>query len=258
MIALTLLLMTAAPPVEIVKFASPEGAVRLEKAKAKSDFFALAGHYEAQVNGGMCGPASSVIVLNALRVDNPTAPAKPPRDTSTVPPEVLARMPKGVEAGLARYTQTALIADAKFATVKPLDQFYGKPKDAKSKPSPGLQLRELAGVLGANGLAVDVRVVDAAAKDDAIIKELSENVGRSGDFVIVNYLRTVVGQAGGGHHSPVGAYDEASKSFLILDTNPTEGKGWAWVPASALVAAMRTPDVGENRGYLIVKEGAAK
>jgi hypothetical protein len=253
MIILALLLATA-EPVALVKFASPEGAARLEKAKAKTDFFALAGHFEAQVNGGMCGPASSVIVLNALRVDG--SKVQLPRDTSTVPPEVLARLPKGIEAGLARYTQTALIADAKFASVKPLDQFYGKPKDAKSKPSPGLQLRELAGVLQAQGLSVDVRLVDAAAKEDAIVKEIADNVGRGGDFVIVNYLRSVLGQAGGGHHSPVGAYDEASKSFLVLDTNPTEGKGWAWIPASALVAAMRTPDAVENRGYLVVKEGA--
>ncbi len=253
MITLALLLMTA-EPVALVKFASPDGAARLEKAKAKSDFFALAGHFEAQVNGGMCGPASSVIVLNALRVEGSKVTL--PRDTSTVPPEVLSRLPKGVEAGLARYTQTALIADAKFATVKPLDQFYGKPKDAKSKPSPGLQLRELAGVLAAQALKVDVRVVDAAAKEDAIVKEMADNVGRGGDFVIVNYLRSALGQAGGGHHSPVGAYDEASRSFLVLDTNPTEGKGWTWVPATALVAAMRTPDAVENRGYLIVKEGA--
>jgi hypothetical protein len=251
MIILALLLISAEP---VVKFASPEGAARLEKAKAKSDFFTLAGHFEAQVNAGMCGPASSVIVLNALRVDG--SKVQLPRDTSTVPPEVLARLPKGIEAGLARYTQTALIADPKFASVKPLDQFYGKPKDAKSKPSPGLQLRELAGVLTAQGLVVDVRVVDAAAKEDAIVKEIADNVARGGDFVIVNYLRSSVGQTGGGHHSPVGAYDEASKSFLILDTNPTDGKGWAWVPASALVAAMRTPDAVENRGYLLVKEGA--
>lgn len=253
MITLALLIALGAP-VELVKFASPEGAARLEKAKAKNDFFALAGHFEAQVNGGMCGPASSVIVLNALRVEGSKVPL--PRDTSTVPPEVLARMPKGIEAGLARYTQTALVADPKFSSVKPLDQFYGKPKDAKSKPSPGLQLRELAGVLQAQGVKVDVHVVDAAAKEDAIVKEMTENVGRGGDFVIVNYLRSALGQAGGGHHSPVGAYDEVSKSFLVLDTNPTEGKGWTWVPASALVAAMRTPDAIENRGYLIVKEGA--
>src|SRR5688500_20285392 len=136
MITLALMLITAEP---LVKFASPEGAVRLEKAKAKSDFFALAGHFEAQVNGGMCGPASSVIVLNAFRVDNPAAPAKPPRDTSSGPAEVLARLPKGLGAGRARHTQTALIADPKVAPVKPPDQFYGKPQDATSKPSPGLK-----------------------------------------------------------------------------------------------------------------------
>lgn len=249
---------TAPPVVELVKFSSPEGAARLERAKAKADFFALAGHFEAQVNGGMCGPASSVIVLNALRVDNAAQSKSLPRDTSTVPPDVLARLPKGIEAGLARYTQTAYVADAKFAAVKPLENFYGKPKAAGAKPSPGMELREEAGVLQQHGLAVEVRVVDDKSSDDAIIQELSQNLARPGDFVIVNYLRPVLGQAGGGHHSPLAAYDDVSKSFLVLDTNPTEGKGWTWVPSWALVAAMRTKDAAENRGYLVVKEGTPR
>jgi len=36
--------------------------------------------------------------------------------------------------------------------------------------------------------------------------------------------------------------------------NPNAQK-WVWVPAPLLVKAMRTRDVNENRGYLLVREG---
>jgi hypothetical protein len=41
----------------------------------------------------------------------------------------------------------------------------------------------------------------------------------------------------------------------VLDVNANEGKTWAWVGAADLVAAMRTKDRVENRGYLLVREG---
>ena len=49
-----------------------------------------------------------------------------------------------------------------------------------------------------------------------------------------------------------------SLSFLLLDVNPSDGKKWAWVKSADLIAAMRTKDAAENRGYLLVKEGAAR
>ena len=72
--------------------------------------------------------------------------------------------------------------------------------------------------------------------------------------MIVNYNRSALGQTGGGHISPLGAFDETSDSFLVMDVNPTNHP-WVWVPASALFAAMATKDTAENRGYLLVSEG---
>jgi hypothetical protein len=69
-------------------------------------------------------------------------------------------------------------------------------------------------------------------------------------YVVVNYRREAVGQSGGGHISPLGAYDAASDSFLVLDVNPAAA-GWVWMPTATLVRGMRSFDTVENRGYVI-------
>jgi len=87
--------------------------------------------------------------------------------------------------------------------------------------------------------------------DDSIRADLMQNLARPGDYVIVNYRREAVGQRGGGHISPLGAYDAASDSFLVLDVNPAAA-GWVWMPAATLIKGMRSFDTVENRGYVLV------
>ena len=118
----------------------------------------------------------------------------------------------------------------------------------------GLQLRQLAQALASHGVSVTVRVVDDDAPVDAIRRELAENLAARDDYVLVNYARKALGQTGGGHISPLGAYDEASDSFLVMDVNPNRAP-WVWVEAADLVGAMRTFDTVENRGYLLISEG---
>jgi hypothetical protein len=224
---------------QLVPFNSADSMTRLERAKAKADFFALANQFEGQINAGMCGPASGVIVLNALRVD-----------------KFLVGIPKGFDPFFKRYTQRAFFDD-KFEAVKPKAVFHGAP-NKEGKRDPGMQLRQLGDVLKAHGLDVQVRVLDDKLNDADAKKELIANLASAGDFVVVNYTRVPLGQKGGGHISPLGAYDEASDSFLVLDVNPNDGKTWAWIPSAQLLGAMRTKDTIENRGYLLVKEGAKK
>ena len=90
--------------------------------------------------------------------------------------------------------------------------------------------------------------------EGAVRRELTANLVTRNDFVLVNYARKSLGQEGGGHISPLGAYDERSDSFLIMDVNPNRAP-WVWVETDALIAAMRTFDTVENRGYLLVSEG---
>ncbi len=240
----------AEEPPRVVAFRDPEAAVRLGRSRHSVDFFRLAKEFEGQQNVGYCGPATAVIVLNALRADN--AQIAKPRDGTAFPAEYRSRLPPGLDPVPARYTQRTFF-DEKTEQVKPRDQFFGAPKKPGDKPSPGLELRQLHEILRAHGLASDIRVVNDARTDDAIRKDLSRNLATGGDFVVINYLRPALGQKGGGHISPLGAYDEVSDSFLILDVNPN-GNDWAWVPTALLAKAMRTRDVSENRGYLLLRE----
>ena len=79
-----------------------------------------------------------------------------------------------------------------------------------------------------------------------------QNLQRAGDYVIVNYRRVEVGQTGGGHISPLGAFDAESDSVLVLDVNPASA-GWVWMPVALLIRGMRTFDTVENRGYILVQ-----
>ena len=235
----------------LTPFAVPESMKRLERSTARVDFFHLANHFESQQNLGYCGPASSTIVLNALRADDKTVDK--PRDPALFPAEYRKMLPPGLDPVFARYTQSTFFDD-KTTSVKTRDQFFGKPKAPGGKPSPGLELRELAGILAAHGLAAEVRVADDKLADETIRRELIANLSNPDDYVLVNYFRPTVGQVGGGHISPLGAYDKASDSFLVLDVNPN-GHPWVWIPAPLLFQSMRTHDVTENRGYVLVREG---
>ena len=110
---------------------------------------------------------------------------------------------------------------------------------------PGYQLRQFDQMLRANGLATRLVVVDDGMPDNSIRDDLVQNLRRRDDYGVVNYRREAVGQHGGGHISPLAAYDVVTDSFLVLDVNPTAA-GWVWMPAHTLIKGMRTFDTVEN------------
>ena len=86
---------------------------------------------------------------------------------------------------------------------------------------------------------------------DDVRTEFVENLQRRGDYVIIAFLREAVGERGGPHISPLGAYDAESDSFLVLDVNPATAD-WVWMPTKTLIRGMRTLDKVENRGYILI------
>jgi len=242
---------TAPAPTALVSFSEPESMKRLERSKHKVDFFHLANQFESQGNKAFCGPTSSVIVLNAVRMGNDAV--SKPQDPSLVSAEDRKVLPPGFDPLFHRYTQNNFF-DEKVQEVKTRSEVFGLPRGEGAKSDGGIQLRQLAGMLAAQGLDVKLRVLDDSLKDTTLREELTRNLKTEGDYVIVNYFRPVLKQQGGGHISPLAAYDAKSDSFLVMDVNATDQR-WVWVKAPLLFASMRTTDTQENRGYLLVKEG---
>jgi hypothetical protein len=89
---------------------------------------------------------------------------------------------------------------------------------------------------------------------DEFRKLASESLAGKNRFVIVNYLRRALGEEIGGHISPLGAYDEKSDRFLILDVARYKYPP-VWVKTAHLFDAMNTPDSdndNKTRGYALI------
>jgi len=237
----------AAPAVAqgLVAFASDEGMARLARSTAKVDFPELANQYEAQSNSIFCGPTTAAIVLNSIRIHSPDLP----RDHNRLRPEDLRYVPKVLDPVIPRYTQDNVTAKGP----KTRAQVLGEPFTVNGKQVQdfGFQVRQLDALFRANGLHTRLVTVDDKKPEAEIRADLVENLKHRGDYVVVSYRRRDAGQPGGGHISPLAAYDQESDSFLILDVNP-DVSGWAWMPTANLVKGMRTFDTVENRGYILV------
>ena len=220
-LSLFLLSLTGSTFAQIIPADSEEGMLRLSRAEYKADFVPLANHFESQGNDFFCGPTSSVIVLNALHT-----------------------------GGSSPYTQESFF-DAATNHVKTRAQVTGQAPGVSGKPDYGLQLAQLQKILEGHGLKVTAHVVGEKVSTEAVRADFVRNLGNRNDYVLINYKRSVLGQEGGGHISPVGAYDSKSDSVLILDVNPGFHE-WVWADLLDLVRAMGTFDTLQNRGYLLV------
>ena len=237
-----------ARPAALVEWGSGESAERLSRSSHKTDFFPLSNHFISQDNAIFCGPVSSAIVLNALRLGKREGL---PRDRQSIAEDELAWLPPGADPFYGKYTPNNVLNDR----TKTRLEVLGKPIliEGDRRSDFGLQLGQLAQVLRSHGLEVVTRVVDDGADGAAIRREIAANLAAGDDYVLVNYARRALGQKGGGHISPLGAYDEGSDSFLVMDVNPNRAP-WVWVRSDELIAAMRTFDTVENRGYLLVSD----
>lgn len=208
-------------PDGLIALDSPEGETLLLGAEARRDYFPLAMHFVTQANPAFCGPASISMVLNALNVPRPAS---------------------DLTLGLGMFDQ-ANVFTARTEAVKPEAEILRG----------GITLAQLGGMLAAHDLKVQVRHagdVDLETFRSQASAALADNFR----FVLVNYLRSAIGQETGGHISPLAAYDADTDRFLVLDVTRYKYPP-VWVSASALFDAMNTPDSdagGATRGYVLV------
>lgn len=122
----------------------------------------------------------------------------------------------------------------------------------------GMPLEALAAMLRTHG--IEAETVHAGASSVEVFRDaVRRNESTPGDFLVVNFLRTGLGQQGGGHFSPVGAYDAASDRVLILDVAVLRYPP-VWAPLVDLFTSMDTVDsqAGLTRGWIEVRQGAVR
>ena len=160
-------------------------------------FSPLSNHFISQDNRIFCGPVSSAIVLNALRLGKKEGL---PRDRRSIAEDEMAWFPQGADPFFGKYTPYNVLNDR----TKTRLEVLGRPIliDGDPKSDYGLQLRQLAQVLRSHGLRVVTRVVDGSADPAAIRGEIAANLATGDDFVLVNYARRALGQQGRRSHLP--------------------------------------------------------
>lgn len=236
-----------AQSVTLVPWSSDEGIKRLERSQHKVDFFKLANHFQGQSNKLFCGPATVAIVLNTLRLRQDDALPVMSHLTATQERDFL---PKEFNPLFNRYSEDNIFTKSPKTKLSVL----GQPQNIQGKAVKdyGFQVRQLAALFNAHGVRTTLTVVSDGLAKDKIKHVLINNLKTKNNYVVINYKRKALGQPGGGHISPLGAYDEKSDSFLIMDVNPNKAE-WVWVTSNDLIGAMRTFDTVENRGFVEVQ-----
>lgn len=211
---------------ELIYFLSPESEKLFETASETSDFYPLIARFVSEKRQTFCGIASSVMVLNALELPPPVAPQWYPSqywDEDNI------------------FTTAAL---EKVATVQAIE-------------AGGITLDQLATLLETSG-AKPERVFASDSNVDAFRQAAIKALADPDAFLVVNVGRAELGQGGvegGGHISPIAAYNAEADRFLFLDVARYKYLP-SWITTERLFAAMNTIDTTskKTRGYVVVSK----
>jgi len=209
-------------PSTLVALTQPAGQKRLMSTADNQSYWPLSEYFETQRNEAYCSVATSVMALNALGIRRPESAQYPdfPYFTQedffhSVDPQV---------ANAARVSKEGMTLDQLDAALK---QF---PIDVKKFHSGDLTLAQF--------------------RD--LIRDTS---GHSDRFALLNFRRMEIGEVGGGHWSPLAAFDAASDSALVLDVARYKYPA-VWVPIAKLYAGSQAVDnvSGLSRGLVIISK----
>ncbi|MDO9708401.1 phytochelatin synthase family protein [Paracraurococcus lichenis] len=217
---LSALLLATPLRAETLALDTEAGSERLLQAGVGPQGFGLMAHLETEMYLTFCGPAALATALNSLGIRDPSPPEFYPYH---------------------RVTQASVFTPKNLA-VKSLAQVQGAGMTLE-------QLLDFAHNLGAEAKALHGDVLTEADLRGLLQRAQADSRQR----VIANYSRRAIGQEGEGHFSPIGAFDAASDSVLILDVARYKYPP-VWVPVPELLQAMQTvdTDAGKARGLLLL------
>lgn len=193
---------------------SKEGLEKLEHCKKSPNFWNLLRFYECQYKPTYCAIASSVASLNALLIEN----------------------------------QNEMITQKKF-----VNRYVSPIKSIESVLEEGINLPELSAILENTPLLVEAYSSENYSSEELLFL-LSFYVKCPKKIVLILYDRSVVGQNGIGHWSPLIGYDKKSNYFLVMDVTKYKYPP-CWIRGDLLVSAIKTKDsLGINRGFIVLNK----
>jgi hypothetical protein len=207
-------------PDNLISITSEQGEHFLLESEARQAYWNLSIQFVTQKNKAYCGIASIVMVLNALGLESPSTPEFSPYNT---------------------FTQDNVLNEA---TEKVLPQALLMKE--------GVTLDRIGRLLEVYSAKAEVHHA-AESSIDEFRHAARRYLGDVDHYVIVNYLRRVIGQEQGGHISPLAAYDADTDRFLVLDVSRYKYPP-VWVKTSELFAAMNTfdQDSQSTRGFVLI------
>lgn len=213
-------LATAEPA--LIYWNSEAGKELRARIPADADYWQLSPWFAEQINQTYCSVASAITVLNAMPIKKPVDPVYAPN---------------------AYFTQRNFFTPEVVKVISP-----------QTVLSQGMTRDEMVKTLSLQGVKA-VSISGDSIDEEALRALLRKTLGDDGQFVLANYLRSAVGQDGGGHWSALASYDAQSDRVLILDVAKYMYAP-AWVSISTLHKAIATMDSTSNkaRGLVIVSE----
>lgn len=235
---------------EIVLLAwnSPEGKKRLSSSRFANSFFHLANFFQPQTNPLYCGVATAVMMLNAL---------KQPHSRTVAQPAISIPGTDGQTIAFPTFAQSTFLCD-RTESIKPRAVIEYREKDSNGIYRPGLGLMDLKGLLETYGAKVNGSFASELPGNEAVngFRGLLKNIlTSSNQFFLIHFRSDLIGGLPRGHISPLGAYDEASDSVLVMDVAAHKGP-WYWAPVTHVFQAMQAKYDTQPKGggYLVVSE----
>ncbi|HWG05154.1 MAG TPA: phytochelatin synthase family protein [Beijerinckiaceae bacterium] len=212
---------TLSVPQALISLNSDTGEKLLLQSTARQAYWNLSIQFVTQKTQSYCGVASIVMVLNSLGSPAPSSPEYAPYHV---------------------FTQDDVFND-ETEKVRPQAMILHR----------GMTVDQIGGLLAV--YSVPETVHHAADTDvDTFRQEAIRYLSTKDHYVIVNFLRTALGEERGGHISPLAAYDAQTDRFLVMDVARYKYPP-VWVATADLFAAMNTPDHDNNersRGFVLV------